>query len=66
MRKPKILIMDEATSALDLKNEREIIDDLIKIHDLTIIFVTHRISALEKFDKVYSLENGIIEEKKFS
>ena len=63
MRKPKILIMDEATSALDLKNEREIIDDLIKIHDLTIIFVTHRISSLEKFDKVYSLENGVIEEK---
>jgi len=66
MRKPKILIMDEATSALDFKNEREIIDDLIKIHDLTIIFVTHRISSLEKFDKVYSLENGVIEEKKFS
>jgi ATP-binding cassette, subfamily B, bacterial PglK len=66
IRKPKILIMDEATSALDLKNEKEIIDDLIKIKDLTIIFVTHRISALEKFDKVYSLENGIIEEKKFS
>lgn len=62
MRQPQILIMDEATSALDLKNEREIIDDLINIHNLTIIFVTHRISSLEKFDKIYSLESGIIKE----
>ena len=66
MRQPQILIMDEATSALDLKNEREIIEDLIKIHNLTIIFVTHRINSLEKFDKIYSLESGIIQEKKLS
>ena len=65
MRQPQILIMDEATSALDLKNEREIIEDLIKIHNLTIIFVTHRINSLEKFDKIYSLESGIIQEKNF-
>lgn len=63
MRQPQILIMDEATSALDLKNEKEIIDDLIKIHNLTVIFVTHRINSLEKFDKIYSLENGTIKEK---
>ena len=58
MRQPQILIMDESTSALDLKNEREIIDDLIKIQNLTIIFVTHRVGSLEKFDKIYSLQSG--------
>ena len=61
--KPKILIMDEATSALDLKNEREIIEDLIKIHNLTIIFVTHRINSLEKFDKIYSFKRNYSRKK---
>jgi ABC-type multidrug transport system fused ATPase/permease subunit len=60
MRQPKILILDEATSALDLSNEREIIDDLIKMHNLTVIFVTHRVSALKGFDKVYNLQDGTL------
>lgn len=58
LRKPEILILDEATSALDLKNEEEIIKDLLKIEDLTIISVTHRLSALKGFAKVYNLQSG--------
>ena len=58
LRKPQILILDEATSALDLKNEEEIIKDLLKIEDLTIISVTHRLSALKGFTKVYNLQSG--------
>ena len=58
IRQPKIIILDEATSALDIENEKEIIQDLIKIKDITIISVTHRLSALIGFDRIYSLESG--------
>ena len=58
LRKPQILVLDEATSALDFKNEAEIINDLLKIDNLTIISVTHRLSALKGFDKIYNLQNG--------
>nr|WP_294861463.1 ABC transporter ATP-binding protein [uncultured Fluviicola sp.] len=53
-----ILILDESTSALDYQTENEIIDCLISEPDLTILFVTHRVKALSKFDKTYELDNG--------
>ena len=58
IRQPKILILDEATSALDIENEKEIIQDLIMIKDITIISVTHRLSALTGFNRIYSLQSG--------
>ena len=61
IRKPKILILDEATSSLDTKNENEIIKDLLKITDLTIVSVTHRHSALRNFDKIYNLDKGSLD-----
>ena len=57
---PEILISDESTSALDL-NAEKILDNLLKIRkNLTIIFVTHRINALEQFDKLLYLDDGKI------
>ena len=53
-----ILILDESTSALDYQTENEIIDCLISEKNLTILFVTHRVKALSKFDKMYELDNG--------
>lgn len=53
-----ILILDESTSALDYRTESEIIDYLISEKNLTILFVTHRLKALSKFDKTYELNNG--------
>jgi ATP-binding cassette, subfamily B, bacterial PglK len=53
-----ILILDESTSALDYQTENEIIDCLISEQNLTILFVTHRVKALSKFDKTYELKNG--------
>jgi len=61
IRKPKILILDEATSSLDTKNENEIIQDLLKITNLTIISVTHRHSALKSFNKIYNLDKGSLD-----
>lgn len=53
-----ILILDESTSALDYQTENEIIDCLISEPNLTILFVTHRIKALSRFDKTYELNYG--------
>lgn len=58
-----ILILDESTSALDYHTENEIIDSLIAQPDLTILFVTHRLKTLSKFDKVFELHNGKLNEK---
>ena len=53
--KPKILFMDESTSSIDNEDEKEIIENLLKDKDLTIVFVTHKKNLLEKFDKIINL-----------
>lgn len=53
-----ILILDESTSALDYQTENEIIDCLIAEQNLTILFVTHRVKTLSKFDKTFELGQG--------
>ncbi len=64
-RKAKILILDEATSALDKKTESKIINS---IHDfefpITLVMVAHRLSSLNKCNRIYKIENKkIIEEE---
>lgn len=58
-----ILILDESTSALDYQNENEIIDYLTSQQDLTILFVTHRLKTLSKFDSVFELSGGKLTKK---
>lgn len=56
---PKILILDEATSSLDITTEKFIINELLSVkRKTTIIFISHRLSALENCDKIIQLENG--------
>lgn len=63
--KGKILLMDEATSALDSDSEATLLEKLSVRKDLTILFITHRESVLEKCNKVITVadrkinENGI-------
>lgn len=55
---PKILILDESTSALDIETENKIIDELkILKKNVSIIFVAHRKSVLDKCDKILKLNN---------
>ncbi len=48
LRPCNILLLDEATSALDVETEKQVLTN-IKRHysDITIIFVTHRLSAVD-------------------
>ena len=58
---PEILIMDEATSSLDNETEKIILNEIYgNCKTQTIIVVTHRQINLDKFDKVYAVEDGLL------
>ncbi|MAL65541.1 MAG: hypothetical protein CMF94_05505 [Candidatus Marinimicrobia bacterium] len=59
-RNPDIIIFDESTSSLDLKTEEKFIEDIYKIFkDKTIIFISHKISALKNCDKIFDLKKKL-------
>ena len=57
-RDSKILILDEATNSLDQENEREIINQIISLNDITVFIIAHNIDALKKCDKILYLDQG--------
>ncbi len=61
---PDILIMDEATSSVDPYTEREIQDSMDRLfRGRTSIVVAHRLTTVEKADKILVLVDGrVIEE----
>ena len=59
--KPKVLILDEATSALDNFIEKEILDAIYNLRKkITIILISHRLSAIKKCDKIFFINQGSI------
>lgn len=64
VKDPPILILDEATSALDVHSEKFVqaaLDQVSK--DRTTIIIAHRLSTVQKADKVAVLRGGqLIEE----
>lgn len=59
-----ILVLDEATSALDSESERLIqkaLNELMK--DRTAIVIAHRLSTVQKMDRIVVLDNGDIIEQ---
>ena len=58
---PEILVLDEATSALDDETEKQIMDEIYDISiDKTLIIIAHRISTIDRCEKIYKIENGKI------
>lgn len=64
IRNQSLMLLDEATSSLDKKNELLIIDTIFSIKNTTCVAVIHNISPsiLCKFDKIYVIDNGCINE----
>lgn len=57
--RPQVLILDEATSALDHQTELAVMETIHRLQGtLTIITIAHRLSTLERCDRIIRLENG--------
>jgi len=64
LQNPSVLLLDESTSALDASSERRVFTNLVeRFADKTIVFVSHRISALKWVDRIVVLNGGIVEEQ---
>ena len=58
---PEILALDEATSALDSETEAKIMDEIYSAaRGKTMIVIAHRLSTLERCDKIYKVSAGKI------
>lgn len=60
---PEILLLDEATSALDQTTEAEVLGSILKLikeQKKTVIFVTHRKSAVKYADKILEMRDGML------
>ena len=59
MKDAPILILDDSVSAVDTKTERAILENLRTTRQgKTTILIAHRISTIEKMDKVLFIDNG--------
>jgi len=60
-KNPKVLIMDEATSSLDNITERSLMNNIYKLNEkITIIIIAHRLTTIEKCNKIFLLDKGEI------
>lgn len=64
IRNAKILILDEPTAALDPESENHLFESLERIaKDRLLIIVAHRLSTIQRADKIVFLEEGEIREQ---
>src|SRR5260370_12026788 len=64
LQQPSLLLLDESTSALDAPSERRIFASLAHYFcNQTILFISHRISALSWVDRIVVLNQGVVEDQ---
>lgn len=57
---PEILVLDEATAALDNDTEAAVMEAIDALHGhKTLIIVAHRLSTIQKCDKIYEIVDGV-------
>ncbi len=63
LKDPKLMILDEATSNLDTGSERAVQDALERLFPgRTVAMIAHRLSTVQKADRIVVLRNGRVEE----
>jgi len=64
LQHPSLLLLDESTSALDAPSEQRVFENLAEhFPHQTIVFISHRISALKWVDHIVALNRGVVEEQ---
>ena len=64
LKNPVILLLDDVAFDLDKESELEIQKSLDRLSkNRTSIVITHRLSTIEKYDKIFVLENGRLVEQ---
>jgi ABC-type multidrug transport system fused ATPase/permease subunit len=64
VRQPHILLLDEATSALDEDSQKKVQAALFNVmQSRTSIVIAHRLTTIEKCNRVAVLEDGVIVEE---
>ena len=59
MKNAPILILDDSVSAVDTKTEKTILENLHETRaGKTTILIAHRISTIEKMDKIVFIDDG--------
>ena len=59
MKDASVLILDDSVSAVDVKTEKKILENLRSLRKgKTTILIAHRISTVEKMDKILFIEDG--------
>lgn len=56
------IILDNVFSALDNNTEKEVLNNIIKMKDKTIINIANKVTDVEKMDKIYLMVDGKFED----
>lgn len=61
-RNPRLVVLDEPNASLDYAGERMLLDAIeqLKIANVTVIVVTHRMGILGATDKIAIMEGGAV------
>ena len=60
-KQSQVLVFDEATSALDTDTEQAVMDAIEGLSkELTIVMIAHRLSTVERCDRVIKLDQGCV------
>lgn len=55
LRDSSVMLFDEATSALDPATERQLLENILKNHGKTVLFITHRLAVADYCDQTLSV-----------
>ena len=58
LRKIDFIIFDETTSEIDIETERKILNNIKTEYNKTIVFISHRDSNIDLFNKKVLLKGG--------
>jgi len=61
-KKPRLVILDEATSALDERTQNKVLEEIYDLN-CTLVMVAHRLSTIEKCDRIFMFEKGAVVEE---